>query len=135
VPTQRNARRLRRTLSAPEVRLWVRLRIRGPDRPIFRRQHPLGPYVLDFYCPAAKLCIEVDGWGHNMGNQPDRDERRDTWLAALGIETLRIPAVDVLRDVEAVADVVVNTAIARCAEAAPSTTSWSPSPVNGGGDG
>ncbi len=82
VPTQRNARRLRRTLTAPEVRLWVRLRIRAPSRPVFRRQHPFGPYVLDFYCPAAKLCIEVDGWGHNMGDQPARDERRDAWLGS-----------------------------------------------------
>jgi very-short-patch-repair endonuclease len=102
---------------------------------VFRRQHPVGPYVLDFYCPAAQLCIEVDGWGHNMGDQPERDERRDAWLARQGIKTLRIPAVDVLRDVEAVADVIVSTAIARCAAAAPSTTSWSPSPVNGGGEG
>jgi very-short-patch-repair endonuclease len=53
------AKRLRREMTAPEVRLWQQLRVRGPDRPVFRRQHPIGPYVLDFYCPAAKLCVEV----------------------------------------------------------------------------
>jgi len=75
-------------MTLPEVRLWVRLRQLAEGAPRFRRQHPLGPYVLDFYCPGAKLCVEVDGWGHNMGEQPGRDERRDAWLAAQGIATL-----------------------------------------------
>ena len=69
-------------MSPPEVRLWVRLRVRHADKPVIRRQHPIGPYVLDVYCPAARLCIEIDGWGHNMGDQPQKDERRGAWLAA-----------------------------------------------------
>jgi very-short-patch-repair endonuclease len=91
----------------------VRLRIRRANTPVVRRQHALGPYVLDFHCPAVKLCIEVDGWGHNMGDQPQRDEARDAWLMAQGIETLRIAALDVLKDVSAVTDMIVNTIASR----------------------
>src|SRR4051794_14180146 len=56
-----NAQNLRRTMSAPEAQLWSRLRQRAPDRPTFRRQHPIGPFVLDFFCARAQLAIEVDG--------------------------------------------------------------------------
>ncbi len=89
------ARKLRREMSPPEVRLWVRLRIIKPQ---FRRQHPLGRYVLDFYCHAARLVVEVDGAAHSMGDAPARDERRDAWLAAKGLRVVRIAASDVLRD-------------------------------------
>jgi very-short-patch-repair endonuclease len=125
--TYGHARQLRRRLTAPEVRLWVRLRAREPGRPAFRRQHPVGRYVLDFYCPAARLCVEVDGWGHNMGSQPARDEQRDSWLESQGMATLRIEAVDVLKDPDVVADMIVDTAIARCAET-PSTAFGGPPP-------
>ena len=69
----KNARRFRRELSLPEKLLWVRIR-RGELH--FRRQHPVGEYVLDFYCPAAKLAIEVDGAAHDFGDRPARDDRR-----------------------------------------------------------
>ena len=56
----------------------------------FRRQHRVGPYFLDFYCPAARLCVEIDGEQHD----PGRDARRDAYLAEYGILTLRIPSLD-----------------------------------------
>jgi very-short-patch-repair endonuclease len=59
-----SARHLRRTLSSPEVQLWNRLRTRRPGQPVFRRQHPIGPYVLNFYCAKAHLAIEIDGLSH-----------------------------------------------------------------------
>jgi very-short-patch-repair endonuclease len=55
--TVSNAQRLRRALSVPEARLWSRLRARAPGKPIFRRQHPIGPFVLDFFCSKARLAI------------------------------------------------------------------------------
>jgi very-short-patch-repair endonuclease len=58
------ARAMRRAMSEPEVMLWSRLRGRGPEKPTFRRQHPFGRVILDFYCPAARLAIEVDGRTH-----------------------------------------------------------------------
>ena len=113
-------------MTPPEVRLWLRLRQTDEDQPRFRRQHPLGPYVLDFYCPAARLGVEVDGWGHNMGDQPWRDERRDAWLAALGVETVRIPASDVLADPDEIALSIIRTAAER--SQAPTTSSAGPPP-------
>jgi len=100
-------------LSLPEKLLWVRLRPREPGRPTFRRQHPIGPYVLDFYCADARLCIEVDGASHSMGDRPQRDERRDAWLAAQGIETVRVSAEWVLQDPEAVTDWLRGLALER----------------------
>ncbi len=101
----KHARRLRRQLSLPEKLLWVRLRGAGVR---FRRQHPLGPHILDFYCPAAKLAIEVDGSAHDFGDRPQRDDKRIEWLDNEGIKVLRIPAKDVLADPDAVADGLVR---------------------------
>ena len=77
------ARKLRRTLSPPEAIVWNILRKR-PDGFKFRRQHPIGPYVLDFYCHQSLLAIEIDGVGHQLGENPQRDARRDEWVAGQG---------------------------------------------------
>ena len=98
--TKDRAKALRRTMSLPEVLLWKAIKGGAVDRLNFRKQHPIGPYVLDFYCDAAKLAIEVDGATHGAGDRPARDERRDAWLADQGIATLRLPASLVLRDVD-----------------------------------
>jgi len=105
----KSARRLRRELSLPEKLLWVRLR--GSDIR-FRRQHPIGPYVLDFYCASARLAIEVDGLAHDMCDRPQRDEARTEWLLKQGVEVVRIPAKYVLADPDEVADAL----LAMCAE-------------------
>ena len=103
-----NARRLRREMTPPEQRLWLRLREPSEGVPRFRRQYPLGPYVLDFYCPSAKLVVEVDGWGHNMGDQPERDEKRDAWLVAHGLVILRLSASEVLANPDDAVDASVR---------------------------
>ena len=95
---QRNvsrARKLRAAMSLPEVLLWRELRRQSEVR--FRRQHPIGHYVLDFYCACAKVCVEIDGIAHEMGDRPQRDATRDAWLEERGIEVVRIPASDVLK--------------------------------------
>ena len=100
--TRRNVKRargLRRTMTLPEVVLWAQLRKR-PEGLKFRRQHPAGPYVLDFYCEQARLCIEVDGAAHDFGDNPANDHSRDRWLANSGIRTVRIAARDVLRNLD-----------------------------------
>jgi very-short-patch-repair endonuclease len=88
----------KQTKDFPEVILWQHLRGDRLEGLRFRRQHPIGAYVLDFYCDAAKLAVEVDGAHHSLGDNPARDAERDAWLAANGIETLRIPAPYVLAD-------------------------------------
>ena len=94
--TQALAKALRRRMSLPEVLLWKELKGRKLEGFHFRKQHPLGSYVLDFYCDEAKLAVEVDGGSHSFGDRPERDQRRDAWLAAKGVQTIRISAAFVL---------------------------------------
>ena len=107
------ARRLRREMSLPEVLLWERLR-RKPLGVKFRRQHPVGRFVIDFYCPSAKLGFEIDGAAHDMGDRPERDMRRDEFLRGQGIGIVRIAASEVLQSVEAVAESIVAHCCQRC---------------------
>jgi very-short-patch-repair endonuclease len=108
--TINRAQALRRALSPPEVLLWSRLRERAPGKLVFRRQHPMGPYVLDFYCAKARLAIELDGISHDTGDRPQRDLRRDAWLQARGITVMRIPVADLTRGIDEMADAIVRLA-------------------------
>ncbi|WP_308514530.1 endonuclease domain-containing protein [Sphingomonas flavescens] len=108
----RNARALRRKMTLPEVFLWQALR-RNPSGLKFRRQHPTGPYVLDFFCGDARLAVEVDGEAHSRGDRPKRDDHRDAWLREAGIDTLRVRAADVLSDLDAVLRYIVSEATSR----------------------
>jgi very-short-patch-repair endonuclease len=118
----KTAKRQRRSMSLPEALLWQRLR-RSPCGISFRRQHPIGRYVLDFYCPAKKLAIEIDGIAHDMGDRPQRDEVRTGWLEAQGLRIVRIQAREVLRDPDEVAQALVtlceNPSTMRCADGPP----------------
>ena len=123
----KRARTLRRKMTLPEVVLWQQLR-RRPDGLKFRRQHPAGPYVLDFYCDAARLCVEVDGAAHGFGNVPDFDGRRDAWLADAGIRTMRFPAIEVLENL----DGVMQQIILECRALPLHHPSDGPPPLQGG---
>jgi very-short-patch-repair endonuclease len=101
------ARQLRADQTAPEARLWRLLRGQ-PDGVNIRRQHPIGSYVLDFYCAAARIAFEIDGIAHDMADRPLRDTDRDRALAELGIEVVRIPASDVLRSPQEIAEALVR---------------------------
>ena len=90
------ARRLRREMTLPEVQLWQALRGSAMNGTRFRRQHPIGIYVLDFYAPSAKLAIEVDGAAHDIPCVARRDVARDAWLSAQGLRIMRFSAVDIL---------------------------------------
>jgi very-short-patch-repair endonuclease len=86
------ARIMRRALTQPERTLWAMLRRNEPGLH-FRRQHPIGPYILDFYCASAKLAVEVDGPSHN--DRQDHDQRRTDWLTTQGIRVMRFTTDDV----------------------------------------
>ncbi|RYF90774.1 MAG: DUF559 domain-containing protein, partial [Caulobacteraceae bacterium] len=94
------ARVLRSNTSLPEGLLWRRLRDRQLEGLRFRRQHPAGPYVLDFYCAAARLAVEVDGQHHHDEARKEHDAIRDRWLERQGIQVLRIPARVVLSNMD-----------------------------------
>jgi len=104
------ARALRKGMSEPEVMLWSRLRGRRQDRPIFRRQQPIGSLIVDFYCPAARLAVEVDGNTHGIEEAMWKDRARDYWLASQGIEVMRVSAASVYRDLRTVAGRIIARA-------------------------
>lgn len=103
-------RTLRGGMSDPEEALWEQIR-RDRLGYRFRKQHPLGPYVLDFYCAEAKVCIEVDGYQHEF--TVERDDRRDRHLADNGILTLRFPTDTIKIDMGHVRFVIRETCRAR----------------------
>ena len=105
------ARELRGKMSLPEVLLWRQIRRQGLEKLRFRRQHPIGPYILDFYCEDLRLAIEVDGQGHGHEVQAARDERRDAWLGRHGIRVLRISARLVLKDMDSALATILAAAL------------------------
>ena len=100
------AKRERRSGNLPEVLLWRELRKR-PGSYKFRRQHPLGDYVLDFACLDRRLAIEIDGQAHERGDRPMRDARRDAHLHRRGFAVLRLNARDVLKDLDGAVAAIV----------------------------
>jgi adenine-specific DNA-methyltransferase len=91
------ARQLRRDMNEYERKLWSLLRMKRLAGFRFRRQHPIGPYVADFFCPSAKLIVEQDGAQHFTEKEVDRDARRTRWLEERGYRVLRITNIDVLK--------------------------------------
>jgi very-short-patch-repair endonuclease len=92
------ARDLRRDQTPAERALWEILRNRGIDGRKFRRQHPIGPFIADFFCAEAALVIEVDGLIHDRAEQRRRDILRDAALGDHGLRLLRLRNDEVLTD-------------------------------------
>lgn len=100
-------RQLRRKPAEPERRLWHRLR--GRQLGVrFRRQHGIGPYVVDFYCASAALVIEVDGDSHYPGDGSDPDAERDAYLRSCGVRVLRFTNLDVMENPDGVIEEIVR---------------------------
>ncbi len=84
-----NARRLRRAMTDEEKQMWQALRAGRFAGFKFRRQHPLGKYCLDFFCPVARLSVELDGFHHGLPEQRVHDAEREEYIAVMGIIVLR----------------------------------------------
>jgi very-short-patch-repair endonuclease len=108
----KRAKAMRGSLTRSEVLLWARLRGREPGKPSFRRQHPIGPFIADFFCTAARLVVEVDGGIHTEEANVVRDHLRDERLRELGYRVFRISAREVLDDPDAAAAKVRDAACA-----------------------
>ena len=85
-----------------EKALWVKLRRKQLHGLQFYRQKPLGNFIVDFYCPAARLVIEIDGGQHYEEDGRNRDGLRDDYLESLGIRVLRFSNLDVLKNMDGV---------------------------------
>ncbi|MNN51859.1 hypothetical protein D3C81_1665210 [compost metagenome] len=107
--TLERARRLRQNMTETERRLWSRLRGGQLNGLKFRRQHPLPPYIVDFYCEARQLVVELDGSQHNEV----ADRARTRFLEQQGLVVLRYWDHEVLQQIDAVLEAIVNMAEGR----------------------
>jgi very-short-patch-repair endonuclease len=95
-----HARRLRREQTPAEKALWEELRVRRLRGLKFRRQHPIGCFVVDFYCPAEQLVVEVDGGVHEDLSHRAGDAEREQWLSELGLKIVRVSNEVVMSDLQ-----------------------------------
>jgi very-short-patch-repair endonuclease len=102
------ARQLRHDATSSERAVWGFVHDRRLEGLRIRRQHPIGPYVADFYCQEAALVLELDGMSHDESAEADAQPTR--YLESLGLSVLRISNEDVLRDREAVAIAILRAA-------------------------
>ena len=102
------ARHLRKHLTPAEIRLWSALSRRKLAGLKFRRQHPVGQFIVDFYCPSCKLVIEVDGEIHLQ--QKAYDNARTEQLQSFGYRVLRFTNEEVLSDLQTVLAHIVQVA-------------------------
>ncbi|MFQ6102602.1 MAG: RecQ family ATP-dependent DNA helicase, partial [Anaerolineae bacterium] len=105
-PILASARELRQPQTPTESKLWARLRNRQLGGFKFRRQHPIGRFVVDFYCAACKLVIEIDGESHT--EQVEYDQARTAWLNEQGYHVIRFWNRDVHRDTDAVLQAILG---------------------------
>jgi very-short-patch-repair endonuclease len=108
---------LRQNQTQAEQRLWQQLRAKRSTAFRFRRQYPIGNYVVDFVCLAARLIVEIDGESHN--HTIEADERRTQWLEAQGFRVIRFMNRDVLKNTEGVVQ-AIQTELASTPPPAPS---------------
>ncbi|MCA9920176.1 MAG: endonuclease domain-containing protein [Anaerolineales bacterium] len=101
----KHAREMRREPTEPERRLWQKLRRKQLDGYKFRRQHPIGRFIVDFYCHEAKLVVEVDGDSHAF--QEAYDAARTAWLEAQGLRVLRFDNQTVMKNLDGALELIL----------------------------
>src|SRR3989442_10748815 len=95
-------RELRRRLTIAEARLWNHLKDRSLHGRKFRRQHSVGPYVLDFYCPRERLAVQLDGAAHDHEVAQDCDAIRTRFLQSPAIRLVRFENLEIIEYIEGV---------------------------------
>ena len=102
------ARELRKNMTDAERRVWSKIRRKQLRGFQFYRQKNIGDYIVDFYCPAAKLIVELDGGQHYSEENIEKDEARDKFLSDLGFRVLRFSNSDVFKNIEGVVTEIYN---------------------------
>lgn len=100
--TKAKRRYLRNNMTEAEIKLWSALKGRTLCNKKFRRQHGIGKYVVDFYCPEVKLAVEVDGESHYHQHGRKHDERRTEFLNSLDIKVVRFTNDQILYELDGV---------------------------------
>jgi very-short-patch-repair endonuclease len=104
------AKTLRRTMTRAETLLWRHLKANRLAGPAFRRQTPMGKYIVDFVAHSRKLIVEVDGESHDFVERQTHDERRDRWFASRGYRVLRFTNDEVTKNLEGVVLAIAEAA-------------------------
>ena len=111
IPYSKNLKELSKSLrgnvTEAERCLWARLRLKHLGH-VFYRQKPIGEYIVDFYCPKAKLVVEVDGGQHFTVDKASNDRVRDEYMRSLGLTILRFSNSEVLNNTDSVAETVYD---------------------------
>lgn len=102
--TFERAKELRRKQTSAEAFLWKMLRNGAIKNAKFRRQHPIGPFITDFYCHEAKLVIELDGSVHDLPTAKEKDAQRQSYLEGRGLTVLRFSNDALYTDADPVMD-------------------------------
>jgi very-short-patch-repair endonuclease len=102
------SRKFRKNMTDAERHLWSKIRIRQVGGYQFYRQRIIGDYIVDFYCPRAKLVIEVDGGQHNSDKAAANDEERSEYLNDKGLTVIRFDDIEVLKNVGGVVEKIVE---------------------------
>ena len=108
-PLKEERRRLRANLTKSEARLWTALKGKQLQGRKFRRQHSIGAYIVDFYCPGEKLVIELDGSQHSSHSGYVQDLERDEYLKELGIRVLRFRNHDLINSMDVVLEEIASS--------------------------
>ena len=103
------SRQLRDNMTDAERCLWAKIRMRQVKGYQFYRQKPIGDYIVDFFCPRAKLVVEVDGGGHFSNEKIEYDRIRDKYLKSLGLRVLRFTNAEVLKRIKGVVEKIVES--------------------------
>ena len=107
-PLKEERRRLRSNMTSSEARLWSLLKSRQLKGRKFRRQHSIGSFIVDFYCPEEKLVVELDGHYHFTPSALIQDQKRDKYLGELGLTVLRFENKDLLQSMEPVLEEITS---------------------------
>jgi len=113
---RRYAKEMRRDPTPAELSLWRLVRNRRLTGYKFRRQHPFGPYILDFYCPSARLVIELDGDTHATPEGKQADAERERYLKRRGIEVIRFWNTEIADNPDGVLNLLAETCQTRVAD-------------------
>jgi len=105
---KQRSRQLRENMTDAERHLWAKIRMKQLKGYQFYRQKPIGDYIVDFFCPRARLVIEVDGSQHFSDEMAEYDRIRNAYLSSLGLRVLRFTNIDVLTHTEGVVESIIE---------------------------
>jgi very-short-patch-repair endonuclease len=125
---------MRSEMTDAERTLWMRLRAHRLGGLSFRRQTPIGPFIVDFVCHAQNLAIELDGGQHASDLEIKRDTKRQQWLEAKGYRVLRFWNSNVLRQCDAVVEKILETVAQAAPPSRHSLQANDDLPLKGGGE-